>query len=149
MVVLFHGIDDALTGSEVDGALAGDSERGGPALRGVFAFGFDGDFRLAPDIEFALSIGLLVDFASFGRRGDGVKHAAFGDAGFDVLGDQLIAVARDPYPGILRCHTGNLRRRTWGRFHYRCLTHNCLELRHRFAGQADPANSDPINAKIR
>ena len=52
VVILLHGIDDALAGSEIDRALAADRERRRAALRGMFAFGFDRDFLMAPDIQF-------------------------------------------------------------------------------------------------
>ena len=87
MVILLHGIDDALAGGEIDRAAAGDGEGGGAALRGMFAFAFDGNFLLAENVQLPLRVGLLVDLAAFGRRGDRVKHATFGDAGLDMFGD--------------------------------------------------------------
>ena len=100
VVILLHGIDDALAGSEIDRAFAADGEGRGAALRGVFAFGLDGDFLLAPDIQFARGIGALVNFAAFGGGRDGVEDAALGDAGLDVFGHQEIAVAGDADAGI-------------------------------------------------
>ena len=102
VVILLHGVGDALAGGEVDDAPAGDGERGGAALRGVFALGLDGDLLVAPDVEFALGVGLLVDLAALGRGRDRVEDAAFGDAHFDVLGDELVAVAGDGDAGVLR-----------------------------------------------
>ena len=99
VVVLLHRVNDALAGGEIDGAAARDGVGGGATLRGVFAFGFDGDFLLAPDVEFTLSEGPLVNLAAFGRRRDRIKHAAFGDSRLDVLRDELVAVARDRTPG--------------------------------------------------
>ena len=72
------------------------------ALRGVLALGLDGDLLLAPDVELTLGVGLLVDLAALGGRGDGVEDAALGDAGLDVLRDQLVAVAGDPDARVTR-----------------------------------------------
>ena len=77
-----------------------DGEGRGAALRRVFAFGLDGDFLLAPDVEFALRVGLLVNFAALGGRRDGIKDAALGDARLDVLRDELVAVAGDADAGV-------------------------------------------------
>ena len=52
VIILLHGVGDALAGGEIDRALAADGEGRGAALRGVFAFGLDGDFLPAPDIQF-------------------------------------------------------------------------------------------------
>ena len=100
MIILLHGVDDALAGSEIDRAPPRDRERRRPALRGVLAFCFNGDLLLAPDIEFTLGVGPLVNFAAFRGRRDWIKNAALGDAGFDVLGDQLVAVARHADTGV-------------------------------------------------
>ena len=79
---------------------ARDGIGGGPALGGVLALGFDRDLLLAPDVQFPLGVGLLVDLAAFGRGRDRIEDAALGDAGLDMLGDQLVAVAGDANPGI-------------------------------------------------
>lgn len=100
VIVLLHGIDDALAGSEIDGAAAGNGKGGGTTLGGVFAFTFDGDFLLAPDVEFALCIRALVDFTAFGGRSDRVEDASFGHARFHILGDELIPVTSDGNAGI-------------------------------------------------
>ena len=71
---------------------------------GVLALGLDGDLLLPPNRQFALGVGSLVDLATFRRRRDRVEHAALGDAGLDVLGDQLVAVARNAdarVPGLM------------------------------------------------
>ena len=43
VVVLLHAVDDALAGGEVDDALAAHGVGDGAALRGVLAFGLDGN----------------------------------------------------------------------------------------------------------
>ncbi len=101
VVILFHGVGDALAGSEIDGAAPGDGKGGGASLGGVLAFGFDRDFLLAPNIEVALRVGALVNLAAFGGGSDGIENAPFGDADFDVLGDQRVPVAGDADAGIL------------------------------------------------
>ena len=70
VIILLHRVNDALAGGEIDRAPARDGEGRGAALRGVFAFGFDGDFLLAPDVQFALRVRALVNFAAFGRGRD-------------------------------------------------------------------------------
>src|ERR1051325_4929982 len=100
MIILLHRVNDSLTGSEIHRAPACDRERRRASLRGVFTFGLDRDFLLAPDVEFAHRVGALINFAAFGRRRDRIKHAAFGDAGFDPLRDELIAVTGDANAGI-------------------------------------------------
>src|SRR5712691_7995404 len=86
MIILLHGVDDALAGGEIDSAPAGYGESGGAALGGMFSLAFDGDFLLTEDIELALGVGLLIDLAAFGRWGDGIKNTAFSDTDFDVFG---------------------------------------------------------------
>ena len=130
VVILLHGVDDALAGGEVDGAAAGDGVGGGAALGGVFALGFDGDFLVAPDVQLPLREGLLIDLAALGGRRDRVKYAALGDARLDVLGDEVIAVAGDAEAGVFRLRGGRgggggrLRRRggltVGGMAHGRC-----------------------------
>ena len=66
VVVLLHAVDDALAGGVVDDALAAHRVGDGAALRGVLAFGLDGDRVAAEDVEFALGKGLLVELAAFG-----------------------------------------------------------------------------------
>ena len=62
----------------------------------------DRDLLLAPDVQFALRVRLLVNLAALGRRRDRIKDAALGDARLDVLRDELVAVAGDPDAGIFR-----------------------------------------------
>src|SRR6185436_1410312 len=76
------------------------------------AFAFDGDFLLAEHIEFTHGVGLLINLAAFGGRSDGIKNAAFGDAGLDMLGDQLVAVASDTNAGIFGFRASGLGRQT-------------------------------------
>ncbi len=102
VVILLHGVDDALAGGEIDRAPAGDRERRGAALRGVLALGLDGDLLLAPDVQFALGVGLLVNLAALGRGRDRVKDAALGDARLDILRHQLVAVAGHADAGVFR-----------------------------------------------
>src|SRR6266478_974149 len=87
VIVLLHRINDPLAGSEIDRAASGDRKGRGPALRGVLAFAFDGDFLLAEHVEFTLCVGLLVNLASFGRGSNWVENPAFSDAGLNVLSD--------------------------------------------------------------
>src|SRR5688500_19420160 len=100
VVVLLHRVNDSLAGGEIDGAATGDGEGSGATLGGVFAFAFDGDFLLAPDVQFALCKGTLVNLAPFSRRCDRVKDTTSSDARLDVLRHELIAVARDRHAGI-------------------------------------------------
>jgi hypothetical protein len=99
VVILLHRVNDALAGSEIHRAAAGDGKRGRAPLRGVLAFGLDGDFLLAPNVEFALREGSLVNLAPFGRGRDGIENAAFGDADFNVLGDQRLPLQVTRTPG--------------------------------------------------
>src|SRR5258707_9102091 len=100
MIILLHGVDDALGGGEIDGAPTGDGESCGATLGGVFAFAFDGDFLLTEDVELALRVGLLIDLAAFGGRGDRVKNTALSDTDFDMFGHQLVAITSDADAGI-------------------------------------------------
>ncbi len=95
VIILLHGIDDSLTGSKVDRAAARHRIGGRATLRRVFAFAFDGDFLMPEDVELALGVGLLVNLAPFRRGGDRIKDSTVRDAGFDVLGDELIAITGD------------------------------------------------------
>ena len=49
----------------------------------------------AEDVELALGEGLLVELAALGRRRDRIEDAGVGDAGFGVVGDELVAVGGD------------------------------------------------------
>ena len=102
VVVLLDAVDDALAGGVVDDALAADRVRDRAALRGVLAFGFDGDRVAAEDVELALGERLLVQLAAFGRGRDRIEDAGVGDARFGVVGDELVAVGGDANPGVAR-----------------------------------------------
>ena len=100
MVVLLHRVHDALAAGEVHRAPPGDGEGRGSPLRGMLAFGFGGDLLLPPDVQFTGGERCLIDLPALGGRGDGVEDAAFGDARFHVLRDQLVAAAGDVEAGI-------------------------------------------------
>ena len=102
VVILLHRVREPLPGSEIHRAAAGDGKRGRAPLRGVLAFGLDGDLLLAPNVQFALREGSLVNLAPFRRGRDGIENTAFGDADFNMLGHQSIAVAGDTDAGIFR-----------------------------------------------
>ena len=72
------------------------------AAAAMLAFGLDGDLLLAPNVQFALREGSLVNLAPFRRGRDGIENTAFGDADFNMLGHQSIAVAGDTDAGIFR-----------------------------------------------
>ena len=94
VIVLLHGIDNALAGGKVYRTLAGHGHGRGTTLRGVFALGFHRQLLVTPHIQCALRKGLLINLATLGRWCDGIKHSALGDAGFHPLRHQLVAVAR-------------------------------------------------------
>ena len=96
VVILLDAVDDALPRRVVDDALAAHRVRDGAALRGVLAFGFDGDGVAAEDVQLAFRECLLVELAAFGRWRDRIEDAGVGDAGFGVVRDELVAVGRDP-----------------------------------------------------
>ena len=102
MVILLDAVDDALSGGVVDDALSADRVGDGAALRGVLAFGFDGDGVAPEGVELALGERLLVELAAFRRRRDGIEDAGVGDAGFGVVGDELVAVGRNTNAGVTR-----------------------------------------------
>src|ERR1041385_320793 len=108
MIVLLHGIDDSLTGGKIDRAAAGHRICRSPSLSGVLAFAFNRNLLLPKDIQLPLSIGLLVNLASLGGRSNRIEDTAFGNASFNVLGDQLVAAARYSDTGIFRLGTGRL-----------------------------------------
>ena len=64
----------------------------GSALRCVLALRLDRDGVVAEDIQFAFRVGLLVQLATFGGRGDRVEDSRVGDASFRVIGNELISV---------------------------------------------------------
>ena len=85
MEILLHRINKSLARSEINGAAALHRVGGRAALSGVLAFGFRGNFLLAPNIQLPLGERLLVDFSAFGGRGNGVKYPAFGDPSLHIL----------------------------------------------------------------
>ena len=100
VVVLLDAVDDALARRVVDDALPADRVGDGAALGGVFAFRLDRN-RVAPeDVQSAFGERLLEELSAFRRRGDRIEDAGLGDAGFRVVGDELVAVGRDADPGI-------------------------------------------------
>src|SRR6185503_9478254 len=96
MVVLLDAINYALTGGEVDDALAADGVGDGATLSGVLSLRFDGDGIFAEDVEIALSIGLLEELAAFGGRRNWIENAGIGDARFGVVRNELVSVGCDP-----------------------------------------------------
>ena len=100
MIILLHGIGQPLTRGEIHDPFPRDRERRGPALSGVFALRFDGNFLIPPDIEFAHGVALLIEFATFSRGRDRVKNPAFRDARLDVTGHERVAVAGDADAGV-------------------------------------------------
>ena len=56
----------------------------------------------AEDVELAFGERLLVELAAFGRGRDGVEDAGVGDAGFGVVGNELVAVGGDANAGVTR-----------------------------------------------
>jgi hypothetical protein len=96
VIVLLDAVDDALAGGEVDHALAADGVGDGSALGRVFALGFNGDGVVAEDVQVALGIGLLEEFAALGGRRNGIEDAGVGDARLGVVGDKLISIGGNP-----------------------------------------------------
>jgi len=127
VVILLHRVGDALARGKVYRPLAGHGKRGGAALRGVLAFRLDRDLRLAPDVELALRVRLLVNLAALRRGRDRIKHAALGNAGFNVLRDELVAVAGDANAGILRPARGTSARKACLFTSHRWLTHKIIK----------------------
>ena len=102
VVILLNAVDDSLSGSKVDHALAADGVSNGTALGRVLAFRFNGYGVLAKDVEVALGIGLLEKLTAFGGGSDGIKDAGVGDAGLGVVGDELVSVCRNTNAWITR-----------------------------------------------
>ncbi len=100
VVILLDAVDDALARCVVDDALAAHRVRDRAALRGVLAFGLDGDRVAAEDVQLAFGEGLLVELAAFGRGRDRVEDAGVGNPGFSVVGNELVAVGGDTNPRI-------------------------------------------------
>ncbi len=106
VVILLDTVDDPLARGVVDDPFATDGVCDGAALRRVFAFGFDGYGIAAKGIELPLGKGLLVQLTAFRGRRDRVEDSGIRDAGFRVVGNELIAVGGDSNawePGFL-CH---------------------------------------------
>ena len=87
-------------------APARDREGRRAALRRVFALGFDRDLLLAPHVQFARRVRVLINLPALGARRDGIENPALGDARLDVLRDELVAVAGDADAGVLRLVMG-------------------------------------------
>ena len=100
MVILLHGIGQALSGGEIHRASASHRKRRGSALGRMFPFALDRDLGLAENVQFSMGEGLLVDLSTFGGRGDRVEDPSVRHPGFDVLRDELIAVAGNGYSGV-------------------------------------------------
>ncbi len=73
------------------------------ALGCMLALCFDGQGGAAKNVQAAFLLGLLIEFAHFGRGRDRVEHASVGDPGFCMIGDELIAVGGNPYSWVTRC----------------------------------------------
>jgi len=73
MVILLHGIDDALPGGEIDRAASRDGIRSRPALGRMFTFAFDSDFLRSKHVQLPLRIGLLINFSAFSRGRYGIS----------------------------------------------------------------------------
>ncbi len=102
MVILLDSVDDALAGGEIDRAFAGHRIGDGAALGRVFPLAFDRNLGAAEDVEHALGVSLLIQFALFCRRRDRIKNPAVRYPGLGVVGNELVAVRRDADAGILR-----------------------------------------------
>ena len=102
VIVLLEGVDDPLPGSEINDTLSCDRKGNRSSLGRVLTFCFNRNFGVAKDIELSLGKGLLEHFTHFGRGSNRVEDARIGQARFRVIGNQLIAVGRDPDAGILR-----------------------------------------------
>ena len=113
VVVLLHAVHDALAGRIVDDPLAADRVRDGAALGGMLPFRLDRNRVLAEDIQLAFGKSLLIQFAAFCGRRDGVKDAGVCDARFGVVRNELVPVGSDPDPRVARsqCHGVVLRAR--------------------------------------
>src|SRR5262249_55235859 len=102
VVILFDAVHDALSRGEVDDAIATDRIRDGAALGRVLAFGLDRDRIPAEYVEMAFGECLLIQFAAFGGRRDGIEDAGVRDARFGMVRDELVAVGGHPNPGKAR-----------------------------------------------
>ena len=103
VVVLLDAIDNPLARGEVDNTPTGDRQGDSPALGGMLTFGFDGDLRVAEDVQLPLGKCQLVLLPHLGGRRDRIEDPALGDPRFRVIRDELIPVRRDSYPRKARC----------------------------------------------
>ena len=85
VVVLLDPVNDALPGSEVDHASPAHRVGDGAALGGVLSLGFDGQRVPAEHVQPALCEGLLVQLATFRRRGDRIEDPRVGNSSFRVV----------------------------------------------------------------
>jgi len=127
VIVLLDAVHHALARRVVDDAPAADRVRDCAALRGVLALGFDGDRAAPEDVQLALGVRLLKELAAFRGRRDGIEDAAVGDPRFRVVGDELVAVGRDPNARIPRSvvHATTLPRRGDGKTESLSPIRNC------------------------
>jgi len=102
VVVLFHSVEDSLTGRKVDNPLSAHRVRNSSALSRVFSFRFHGQRVAAENIQVALGEGLLVKFSTFGGGRDRIEHACIGNSRFGVVGHELVSVCGDPYSRVAR-----------------------------------------------
>ena len=73
-----------------------------PCASCSLALGFDG-YGVPPEgVELAFGKRLLVELATLCRWRDGIENAGVSDAGFRVVGDELVAVSGDPRAGVTR-----------------------------------------------
>src|SRR5689334_6548070 len=68
----------------------------------MLAFSLDGNGVAAKDIQLAFRECLLIQLAALSGRGNWIEDARIGNARLGVIGDELIAVGRDPDPGETR-----------------------------------------------
>jgi len=92
---MIQPIDDPLSRGEIHYPLAGGRQGNGPPLGGKLAFGFNRKLGLSEHVERTLGVGKLIILPHLGGGCDGIKHAAIGDTGFGVIGNQMVAVGGD------------------------------------------------------
>ena len=59
----------------------------------MFSFTLNGHFWVTKNVEFPLSVRLLVDLAPFSRRSNRIEDTSVSNSGFHILGDQLVPIA--------------------------------------------------------
>ena len=115
MVVLLDAVHDALAGGEINHSPTRHRIGDGSALGGVLPFALDYQRGATEYVQLAFRVGLLVHLAHLGRGRDGVEDAALRDPRLRMVGDQLIAVRGNSYPGKTRLvsfcgtHTSTIR----------------------------------------